>query len=617
MSPAPPTPPMQDPQAGDATPSSTPHQRQPVYPPPAESIMDNLRVQPPPLFCFYNLLYDEKVFRIPVELPLAKIETVHKQLRDGLGLDENTTITGVKIGSGIYFPFFHLPRLPPWDIYEPILVPSFPPTLLRSPPILPPPPPSQYGPLGIPLAHLSPTSAPPDHYNAASRTLADELATHGYALIRTDPHYADVFQTARRAALAYFGATPEDEKKKLRREFGDTGKFVGYARSGAREWFQVRTTPAAGVDVAGGDDVAADAGNARTQTDSGVKGASADEDRHSNPESVVEAFATESRAESPPFIPPTGSRDPFSLIPWPDFQLHDTNSSSPATSTQPQTFRTALTALHDALNHLSHTLLTSVLHGLSVPPDDAAIVLAMVDPIDKPTPKKTEDGVTLPGPSVLRVYKYYRPPGSRVPGLSGAATGLHADMGFITVSPVSNLAGLVGLRPSCDGWVDVEKDLVCGKEGVEDEVVLVMVGDTLSEVVRRLRIRDHVRRSERGETKGGDGIRPLPPGLHYVDEREMGKARISMPFFLRPHPSALLPSLPPLPPITFTSTPLPPSSTATPASDAPDPPIAAPPPLKTAHPDEIKTVAEFIERDVFVKRPWGPGTSRSGGKGDY
>ena len=43
----------------------------------------------------------------------------------------------------------------------------------------------------------------------------------------------------------------------------------------------------------------------------------------------------------------------------------------------------------------------------------------------------------LVGSDVLRLYQYLRPAGSGSAGLQGAATGLHADLGLLTVSPVS------------------------------------------------------------------------------------------------------------------------------------------------------------------------------------
>lgn len=51
------------------------------------------------------------------------------------------------------------------------------------------------------------------------------------------------------------------------------------------------------------------------------------------------------------------------------------------------------------------------------------------------------NGCSSAGASVLRVYQYLRDANSPLPGLRQPATGLHADMGLLTVSPHSNLPG--------------------------------------------------------------------------------------------------------------------------------------------------------------------------------
>lgn len=66
------------------------------------------------------------------------------------------------------------------------------------------------------------------------------------------------------------------------------------------------------------------------------------------------------------------------------------------------------------------------------------------------------------GSDVLRVYSYFRPPGSPLPGLRDSATGLHADMGLITVAPVSSLPGLMVLAPDATRFLDVER--TCPRE---------------------------------------------------------------------------------------------------------------------------------------------------------
>ncbi|KXS19425.1 hypothetical protein M427DRAFT_52865 [Gonapodya prolifera JEL478] len=623
----------------DAPPKTTP-----LYPPPHESKMSDLHVPPPPIYQYYNMLLDGKVYRIPVRLPLMRIEEVHKQLGDGLGLGEDVTISGFKIGSGTYFPFFHLGRLPPWDIYEPILVPSSStsPSSLRSPPFFAPPSDSTYGPLGIPLAHLTPASlaTTPDLYHAASRSLADVLCTTGYAVVRASKEDANMFRVARREALQYFKDIPEEEKKKTRKVFGNEGKFVGYAKTGAREWFQVRTTPGGEVRQKSSEEhvgTSAQASETRLPEENNTTGPAAIELRPMLPSETLPPTSPDTKLPSPSSPPD----DPFSLMHWP-----------PAPT--PSSFRPTMTALYATLDRLSRLMLPPLLSALNVPTHMVHEVEAMLDPPFDTPPNSTSTDHPPPevGSSVLRVYQYYRAPNTPLPGLANAATGLHADMGFLTLSPVSNVPGLVGMGPRCDGWVDVESGLVAqGEKGADaegeedngavDEAVFVMAGDTLSEVLRRLRLREHfeavgalgggVNVEPNVERKSKDPITALPPGLHYVDEKVMGKARISMPFFLRPRPTSLLPVLPQLS-VSFSSdhpSPAPPPST-TPvpssptASDAPPsfppPPVppaslaapAPPPPLRTATPEEIQTVADFIEKEVFMKRPW---SGRA--KGDY
>ncbi|MEW5316966.1 MAG: hypothetical protein WDW38_008303 [Sanguina aurantia] len=60
------------------------------------------------------------------------------------------------------------------------------------------------------------------------------------------------------------------------------------------------------------------------------------------------------------------------------------------------------------------------------------------------------------GSDVFRAYRYLRPPGTAPPMLRNPATGLHADMGLLTVSPLASLPGLALLHPSGSYFMDVE-----------------------------------------------------------------------------------------------------------------------------------------------------------------
>ena len=58
------------------------------------------------------------------------------------------------------------------------------------------------------------------------------------------------------------------------------------------------------------------------------------------------------------------------------------------------------------------------------------------------TPKPQGCGAECsPGSNVFRIYQYLRPPDAPLPGLRDPATGIHADMGLLTISPESNLPG--------------------------------------------------------------------------------------------------------------------------------------------------------------------------------
>eukprot|EP00455_Lapot_gusevi_P025026 TRINITY_DN2620_c0_g1_i2.p1 TRINITY_DN2620_c0_g1~~TRINITY_DN2620_c0_g1_i2.p1 ORF type:complete len:439 (-),score=41.54 TRINITY_DN2620_c0_g1_i2:18-1334(-) len=116
-----------------------------------------------------------------------------------------------------------------------------------------------------------------------------------------------------------------------------------------------------------------------------------------------------------------------------------------------------------------------------------------------------------PGADVMRLYRYLRPKSDPLPGLSRAATGLHADMGMITASPRGSLPGLVTLHPNCTQWIDAETS-------ANETHISLFAGETLSKLC--------------------DGqIRPV---LHFVDERFNGTPRFSVPFFLRGRPDAFI-----------------------------------------------------------------------------
>lgn len=190
-------------------------------------------------------------------------------------------------------------------------------------------------------------------------------------------------------------------------------------------------------------------------------------------------------------------------------------------------------------------------------------------------------GAAHVGPDVFRVYSYWRPPHAPLPGFRDAATGLHADMGLLTVAPRASLPGLVLLQPRSGAWGDVEAPLARGD-------FTAFLGEALPRVLAPLMAiaRAHAAhvdsdvdaaaaRPAEGAAAAGtvagpgaesSAVKPPPPvacsacaaaygpaaapfelpraPLHWVDERRMGWPRVSMPFFLRARPAARIPAFP-------------------------------------------------------------------------
>jgi hypothetical protein len=178
------------------------------------------------------------------------------------------------------------------------------------------------------------------------------------------------------------------------------------------------------------------------------------------------------------------------------------------------------------------------------------------------------------GSEVMRVYRYLRAPGGPPPGIAGAATALHCDMGLLTVSPASTLPELALLHPSGSRWLDVEVGAQAGH-------YYAFVGECLPRLVALARksaaegglaegsalraaplhpgccaacdreaeaaacaAASAAAPEARDASGGGGGIqrgrRALRAPLHFVDERHVGFPRFSFPFFLRARPTAEL-----------------------------------------------------------------------------
>jgi hypothetical protein len=132
---------------------------------------------------------------------------------------------------------------------------------------------------------------------------------------------------------------------------------------------------------------------------------------------------------------------------------------------------------------------------------------------------------------VLRVYRYARPAGGCAPGLRAAATGAHADVGLLTLAPLSAVPGLALLSPCGRRWVDVEGSEEARRPPPQRGArrFVAFLGEAGARVLAS------------GARAGG--APPLRAPVHFVLERAGGAApRFSAPFFLRaPHHALLAP----------------------------------------------------------------------------
>ena len=174
-------------------------------------------------------------------------------------------------------------------------------------------------------------------------------------------------------------------------------------------------------------------------------------------------------------------------------------------------FSDALDQAHSAFAHLSRLALHLVCRGLDISPELSQQLAHLV--------REDEEIECDVGPDVLRLYRIWRSSQSKLPGVMGAATSIHSDMGLLTLAPVSNFPWLRILEPRCRFWISAE----ASGEVIPTLDILVFPGETLAYITR-------------GQLKAP---------LHYVEEEMVGSdARFSMPFFLRGWPDAALPQMP-------------------------------------------------------------------------
>lgn len=123
------------------------------------------------------------------------------------------------------------------------------------------------------------------------------------------------------------------------------------------------------------------------------------------------------------------------------------------------------------------------------------------------------------GADVMRIYRIQRPRNAARPGFATGATSAHTDVGLVTVSPSSNLPGLVALHPTGLHWSNVEA------EGQGPGSCLVaFLGETMARLL----------------SSPASKVQGLRAPVHLVDERFVGLPRFSTPFFLRARPDAMI-----------------------------------------------------------------------------
>lgn len=136
----------------------------------------------------------------------------------------------------------------------------------------------------------------------------------------------------------------------------------------------------------------------------------------------------------------------------------------------------AFVCLFVLLHELSHKCIRLICQGLDL---DVQYIMDMLDAPEHGSLLTSKNGPSMNrgdkwvGSDVFRVYRYFRPRGQPPPGLRNAATGLHCDMGLITLTPTSTSKGLSILNPDGTGWVDAE-------EGARPNHIFLFLGETLA-----------------------------------------------------------------------------------------------------------------------------------------
>jgi hypothetical protein len=248
--------------------------------------------------------------------------------------------------------------------------------------------------------------------DAEGRRLLAALERMGFAYVRVGAAEERVAAAAAAEAIAFF-ARPHAEKLAARCAFAD-GKFLGYADQGLRQFVQVRAPPP-GLDFPWPRAAAAGEGGAAEHAGGDASSPLADR--------VVPLYAMLSEV----------SRLCLRRL-------------CRASAVGPRAAGGDGAAQHAWLREEEVFALLEA-DGAC----EARLARRGAAPADHSTPAPAPGGAAAAasgvGADVLRVYQYLRPAGTRPPGLAGAATGVHADMGLLTAAPAASLPGLMVLSP--------------------------------------------------------------------------------------------------------------------------------------------------------------------------
>ena len=429
---------------------------------------------------------------------------------------------------GPVLPFTQAYKLPPNDPSDPY---TFDVAHCLAPPI--PPHPIIDIDLADLLSHPTPTSA---------STLLSGLTHSGYFRIRIPPTspFAELIHLTTASALDFF-ALPLADKRRCRREC-EYSKFTGFAVDGSRQFLQLRTCregvpwPRSSTDGQAAMEVTSTAlfwflaAMSRLTLQALCEAPELRVDYTREVEPTLEPLPIgdarlqlRQLAEQQPWRRDGAVTDPRrqgveSLL-WSaerreKFEAATARRAANGQSTQrPDRTEESAAGAEPAPQGQAASLSSAASPALASPPISAD------DGTRSASAATQSDDHYGVGSDVFRIYQYYRPADAAPPSIARAATGVHVDMGWLTVSPEANVPGLTVLHPDTSHWVDVETarpDTDPPHSSSGPVYLHVFTGELLS-LLTRGRVR---------------------PAVHYVEER-VGLRRISMPFFLRSNQHSL------------------------------------------------------------------------------